>query len=177
MKKNIPNILTGLRIALTPIIIVFGLNNNLKVVIILTIIASLTDMLDGFLARKWNVISTFGAKLDTVADKFFAISLVICLMKKNSLLIPVFILGILISVINLFYYIKYNNVKSLFIGKVKTTFLFITLILAFLTNIYENINLFVNILIIATLVLQVITIIKYLLYNKLEVNLEFEKSY
>ncbi len=177
MKKNIPNILTGLRIALTPIIIVFGLNNNLKVVIILTIIASLTDMLDGFLARKWNVISTFGAKLDTVADKFFAISLVICLMKKNSLLIPVFILEILISVINLFYYIKYNNVKSLFIGKVKTTFLFITLILAFLTNIYENINLFVNILIIATLVLQVITIIKYLLYNKLEVNLEFEKSY
>lgn len=177
MKKNIPNILTGLRIALTPIIIVFGLNNNLKVVIILTIIASLTDMLDGFLARKWNVISTFGAKLDTVADKFFAISLVICLMKKISLLIPVFILEILISGINLFYYIKYNNVKSLFIGKVKTTFLFITLILAFLTNIYENINLFVNILIIATLVLQVITIIKYLLYNKLEVNLEFEKSY
>lgn len=88
-KNKLPNILTIFRIILTPIIISFILLNfgnpiyvikinvnsiitiNLSLFLagILFVLSSFTDFLDGYLARKWNVISTFGKFWDPIADK------------------------------------------------------------------------------------------------------------
>jgi CDP-diacylglycerol--glycerol-3-phosphate 3-phosphatidyltransferase len=77
--KNIPNYFTLLRIILVPIIVIFYYFPFAQVHIVATvlfIIASLTDFLDGYLARRWKVSSGLGAFLDPVADK---VLIVICL--------------------------------------------------------------------------------------------------
>lgn len=88
---NIPNSLTLLRIAMIPIfVIVFYLPfawSNMLSCIIFTI-AALTDLLDGYLARKLQQISSLGAFLDPVADKLMvAVVLVLLVERDSSLLI------------------------------------------------------------------------------------------
>ena len=96
-KAIIPNILTVSRIVLTPIIIILGLTKNYLPMVIVAIIAAITDLLDGTLARKWNVISLKGAKLDAVADKVFAIGIVGGLINKFNILVFILILEIILG--------------------------------------------------------------------------------
>ena len=74
---NLPNILTILRIILTVIFIYFfyqdGLGSRLLALIVFTL-ASLTDYFDGYLARKYNLITPFGKLMDPIADKFLILS-------------------------------------------------------------------------------------------------------
>lgn len=99
-KVIFPNILTTSRIVLTPIIVIFGLFNNIKVAIILTAIAALTDLFDGYLARKWHVTSSVGAKLDAVSDKIFAIGIVLSLVRNVHLLILILLLEVISKLIS-----------------------------------------------------------------------------
>ena len=84
MKKNLPNILTLSRLLVTPLIIYLGLNNHFIILIIVAVFIALTDFFDGYLARKWQVTSEFGAKLDMIADKVLALGLLILLIMKKS---------------------------------------------------------------------------------------------
>ena len=84
IKKYIPNILTSLRLILTPIIIYLGLTDHYKVLIGLAIVTALTDSVDGYLARKFDATSELGAKLDAIADKSLAIGLLIILIIKKT---------------------------------------------------------------------------------------------
>lgn len=166
-KKLIPNILTSLRLIFTPIIIILGFMEKYDLVIILVILCSLSDLFDGKLARKWNVISDFGAKLDTVADKAFAISLIACLIKNIKLLTIPLILEFLIAFTNLyFYYKKTHETHSLPIGKIKTTSLFITIIVAMISIFYSQLLFLVHGFIYVTINLQVLSFISYIEYFK-----------
>ncbi|MBM4190505.1 MAG: CDP-alcohol phosphatidyltransferase family protein, partial [Betaproteobacteria bacterium] len=88
MPMNLPNTLTWLRIALIPIFVgVFYLPDGLllkeQVNLISTaifILAALTDWLDGYLARRFNQMSAFGAFLDPVADKLMVAAALIVLV-------------------------------------------------------------------------------------------------
>lgn len=160
-KKMIPNILTLSRIVFTPIIIILGLFDKTNWVIVLAIICALTDLIDGKLARKWNVVSEKGAKLDVVADKVFAIGLIACLIRKFNILIFPLILEIIISLTNLYYFKKLNKSKSLMIGKIKTTFLFISIILFIVTIFYNKLLFMSNGFITATINLQILCLIFY----------------
>ena len=91
-KVLIPNILTLSRLILTPIIIILGLLKKYKISLILVIIACITDLFDGKLARKWNTVTKTGAKLDALCDKIFAIGLIACLINKFKIFIPLLIL-------------------------------------------------------------------------------------
>lgn len=86
-KENIPNILTIVRILMVPIFIVltsFTTNFNWHIVAaIIFAIASLTDYLDGYLARKWRVVSNFGKFADPLADKILVMSAFIMLVGLN----------------------------------------------------------------------------------------------
>lgn len=160
-KKTIPNLLTLTRIILTPVIIVLGLLNKPNIVIILAIICALTDLLDGRLARKWNVVSNKGAKLDAVADKIFAIGLLLSLIMIQKNLLLILILEIIIAITNLYYFYILNRTESLMIGKIKTTLLFTTIISCML-NIYLNkLGFVVNGFIYTTMNLQVLCLIFY----------------
>ncbi len=159
IKRQIPNLLTLSR-GLAPIVIIPAiLFNKLYFVIILLIIFALTDFLDGKIARKYNLVSEFGVKLDAVCDKIFAISLIIPAIINHGIFIFNFVMEIAISYTNLLSYTKGNNPRSTIIGKIKTAFLSLTLILAYIPNM-NNLVIFIFSLI--TIICQVITLIKYI---------------
>lgn len=93
---NIPNILTTIRIILIPIYLwifyTFG-ENRIKYAILILLIAGITDILDGYIARKFNMITRLGTILDPVADKLTTIAVLISFSTEK--LIPLWILLVL----------------------------------------------------------------------------------
>lgn len=98
---NLANKLTILRIILVPIMVIIayitfegsflGISTNMWLINIIFIIASITDKLDGHIARKRNQITTFGKFLDPLADKILVISAMLILVEQNLLpaIIPI----------------------------------------------------------------------------------------
>mgnify|MGYP001228710568 CR=1 FL=1 len=144
---NLPNILSISRVLLlVPIIFLFEYSFYLASLIIF-IIASVTDYLDGYFARKNNLSSEFGALLDLLADKVF-ISTILVWITFNFENIIILISAILIisreisiSYLRLFIISmskKVDEVKSDFLGKLKTTFQMIGLGFILITPITTN---------------------------------------
>ena len=80
---NIPNILTMLRVALIPVLVVLAYlpyDWRFLVSALVFLLAAITDWFDGYLARKLNQVSSFGAFLDPVADKFLVCASVLVLV-------------------------------------------------------------------------------------------------
>lgn len=163
MKKYIPNILTILRIIFTPVVIYLGLTNHYKILIFIAAVIAFTDAVDGHLARKWNVTSELGAKLDAIADKMLAIGLLIILIIKKHSFFYVLILECLIALMNLYFYFKKRVSASLLVGKFKTWIIFITIILGFVGLVFPEFE--INLFIYITVILQLITLICYLIYG------------
>ncbi|MGD2149144.1 MAG: CDP-alcohol phosphatidyltransferase family protein [Desulfobacterales bacterium] len=74
MSINIPNILTILRILLTPLFVIFLLRDMFSFALLVFSIAAVSDGLDGLLARYFNQYSVLGAYLDPIADKLLLVS-------------------------------------------------------------------------------------------------------
>jgi CDP-diacylglycerol--glycerol-3-phosphate 3-phosphatidyltransferase len=130
---NIPNILSLLRIALIPVLIIVFLLPYKSAPVWATgifIVAALTDWLDGYLARKWDQMSPFGAFIDPVADKLLvAVALLLILYKTPTwyILLPVVvIIGREITVSALREWMaelgQRNAIKVSYVGKLKTAF-------------------------------------------------------
>jgi CDP-diacylglycerol--glycerol-3-phosphate 3-phosphatidyltransferase len=87
MKMNLPNKLTVLRLILVPIFVVIMMVSNAlwasAVGLALFIIASLTDMLDGKIARKHNLVTDFGKFMDPLADKFMVIGAMFVILYRS----------------------------------------------------------------------------------------------
>jgi len=128
---NLPNILTLSRIVLIPVFVIayylpFEWSN--KACAVLFAIAAITDWLDGYLARRWNQATPFGAFLDPVADKLMvAIALAVIIEHYQTPWITVpsmIIIGREIVVSALREWMaergKRDNVKVSFLGKLKT---------------------------------------------------------
>ena len=182
IKKNIPNILTIARIVLTFIIVILGITNHIYTAIILTIIAALTDLFDGLIARKYNLETTIGAKLDAVADKIFAIGLIACIVTKYKILIILLLLEILLAGMNLYFHLKTNKTESLIVGKFKTWLLFLTVIFGIITIFVPKLNIILNGFSYATINLQILSIISYTLnfynnINKKEITIEDNEAH
>jgi len=80
---NIPNLLSVSRILLAIIILLFL--SNPKIALVIFLIAALTDVLDGYLARKWNQETKLGQILDPIADKILVIMVLIALLRIYDL--------------------------------------------------------------------------------------------
>lgn len=162
-KKQLPNLLTITRIFSPIIIIPTAMLGNLKLTAILCAIVALTDFFDGYFARKYDCKSKLGAWLDAISDKLFAYALIIPLILTYPLISTILIvLETTITIINLNSHFKGNKPSSKPIGKLKTWFLSITIILAYLYTIYSNLEPFFNIIFILTTVLQTSAIIDYI---------------
>lgn len=165
--KKLPNILTSIRLLLTPIIVILGLTNHFKWVLVLGIIASITDFFDGYFARKFNAVSKTGAKLDAVSDKVFAIAVLLSLLNYRLSFLTLGIFECFLGCFNLYCYYQTKIVKSLMVGKVKTVSLFTTIILAYAHIFFPDITLitkFLNGFIMVSLNLQLLSFIAYLSY-------------
>lgn len=79
MLSQIPNLLTLARIAVCPILVLLLHNGNYELALMLFLAAGLTDALDGYIAKRFDCISNFGAVLDPVADKLLIASTYIML--------------------------------------------------------------------------------------------------
>jgi len=86
---NIPNTLTLGRILLTPVIVYFILENQPIQALIFMAIAGLTDMLDGAIAKHFNMQTTVGSYLDPLADKLMLVSTIVCLFYMDE--VPLFV--------------------------------------------------------------------------------------
>ncbi len=135
---NLPNKLTVLRVILVPFFVAFLLlsksSESLKwIALILFIAASLTDLLDGKIARKYNLVTTFGKFMDPLADKVLTISGMICLIELGR--IPSWIVVIIVArefIISGFRLIATEHgivIAANYWGKFKTTFQMIMIIL------------------------------------------------
>lgn len=162
-KKNLPNILTLSRIIITPLIIYLGLTQQYISLFLTAVFIAFTDFLDGYFARKWQVVSSLGAKLDTIADKVLAFSLLIVLIFQKKIFIIIFILESFIALLNIYYFYKTKIVESLLIGKIKTWIIFIAILLGLLKIFFPQINLSLNIFVVLTIVLQILCLFKYTL--------------
>src|SRR5690554_1550969 len=104
------NKLTILRVLMIPIMIIFlyikpldeligflGLTINQFVFALLFVLASLTDLLDGYVARKYNQITTFGKFLDPIADKVLVLVALLYLMILNPSRVPIWAVMIVID--------------------------------------------------------------------------------
>lgn len=91
---TIPNVLSFCRLCLIPVIVwLYCIEKNYLWTTLLFIISGLTDIVDGFIARKFDMISDFGKAFDPVADKLTQISMLFCLVTRFPLmLIPLIIL-------------------------------------------------------------------------------------
>lgn len=89
---NIPNILTLIRVLLVPVFGYYLYNEQFEVAIIIFISACITDVLDGVIARKFNLITSFGKLADPFADKAIQITALTILSMKNIIPLSVFII-------------------------------------------------------------------------------------
>ena len=80
--KNIPNLLTISRMLIAPIFFILFINNYNYLALICFFFASITDFLDGFLARKFNIVSKFGKLYDPLADKILVFLGWLCIVIK-----------------------------------------------------------------------------------------------
>ena len=88
IKKAIPNALTLFRCLISillPILIIYGGETGAILSAPLLLLAGLSDYLDGFYARKYNVVSVFGKILDPIADKLLVIGVLLSLASENLL--------------------------------------------------------------------------------------------
>ena len=169
---NLPNKLTMFRVILIPFFVLFMLvditNVDKWIALAIFIIASLTDLLDGRIARKYNLVTNFGKFMDPLADKLLVCSALICLVEMAK--IPSWMVIIIIArefIISGFRLIAADNgvvIAANYWGKFKTTFQMVMICL--LIADIEAISVITDVIMWAALILTVISLIDYLIKNK-----------
>ena len=139
---NTPNKLTMLRVILIPFFVVFLLGNfgtwSKWVALAIFIVASLTDMLDGKIARARNLVTNFGKFMDPLADKLLVCSAMICMIPSGQLaawfVIIIIAREFLISGFRLVATGKGVVIAASWLGKIKTTTQAVALVLVMLST-------------------------------------------
>ena len=138
----------------------------------LFIIASLTDFVDGYIARKYNLVTDFGKMIDAIADKILVNPILIILAAKGfiSPIIPVVIVcrDSIVNSIKMVAGSKGNVVAAIKLGKLKTACLMTGIVLTLFYNLpFELLNLKVSdALLIVACVLSIVSAIEYYNMNK-----------
>ena len=171
---NLPNRLTVLRVGMVPVFVVFmlwdGLGSAAKyVAAAIFILASMTDWLDGYLARKNNLVTDFGKFMDPIADKLLVCSAMICLVEKGVL--PAWIVIIIIGrefIISGFRLVASDKgvvIAASYWGKFKTVSQ-MALIIVLIMDLGGVWNVVGTVLTWVALILTVVSLIDYIAKNK-----------
>ena len=152
IKNSIPNLITISRILSCILGATFFVSGNVAIAICLYIYGALSDACDGYLARKWNVVSELGKKLDPISDKIYALSLMIpAIILGNYPMLITLVLEGLISFVNVYSEVKYKKTYTEKVGKIKTILLFPTMILGLLATKVPNLYvLFLPVLVVSS---------------------------
>lgn len=168
--KNVPNILSFIRLLMVGVFVwVFFTDypNNILYALLVFLLAGLTDIVDGYIARKYNCISNLGKVLDPLADKMMQCAAMICLMIKGLIPlwfgIPFILKEVVLLLGGLFLYTN-NRVLAVskWYGKFAVTFFYLTIVsvIVFHKFFVEN-QLLLNILCGAALLITVGAMVSY----------------
>ena len=172
---NLPNSLTILRVIMIPLFVVFKLWDSPESDIVagsIFILACVTDFFDGYLARKYNQITTFGKFMDPLADKLLVCAALICFLVDGNEEMPSWVVIVIISrefIISGFRLVaaeKGVTIAASWWGKVKTfvqMLMSLLLIFHFEQPIFRTIDTF---FVYAALVLTVISLVDYIYRNR-----------
>lgn len=172
---NLPNKITMLRVIMIPFLAFFMLTDMVEgskyIAVAIFIIASLTDTLDGFIARKYNLVSNFGKFMDPLADKLLVSTALICFVSVPDNPMPVWGVIIIISrefIISGFRLVAANEgivLAASWLGKIKTTVQMVMSVFLIVNFDGKVINIVENVLIYAAILLTVISLVDYLVKN------------
>ena len=170
---NLPNNLTIVRVCLIPFFVAallfdHGNNYTMRIVAnVLFIIASLTDLFDGKIARKYNMVTNFGKFMDPLADKLLVCSALICLIELGQL--AAWVVIVIISrefIISGFRLVAADNgvvIAASYWGKFKTTFQMIAVILLIFD--IPALRMVANITVVIAVALTIISLVDYVAKN------------
>jgi CDP-diacylglycerol--glycerol-3-phosphate 3-phosphatidyltransferase len=174
MKMNLPNKLTMLRVLLIPFFVFFMLTSMVPysnyIAVAIFIVASLTDLADGKIARKYNLVTNFGKFMDPLADKLLVCSALICLTSRG--LLACWIVIVIISrefIISGFRLVASDNgvvIAASYWGKFKTTFQMLMIIVLILELPGSFFHILGIVLTYVALILTIISLCDYLIKNK-----------
>lgn len=170
---NLPNKLTTARVIMIPFFVVCMLlpveGNTLKwAALAIFIIASLTDLLDGYIARKNNLVTNFGKFMDPLADKLLVCAALICLVELQRL--PAWMVIVIISrefIISGFRLIASDSgrvIAASYWGKFKTTFQMVMVCLMIAD--IPALSVLTQIVMWVALILTVVSLVDYIVKNK-----------
>lgn len=160
--KQIPNILTLSRMLSPLVIIPNALLGNSEEAMKLAAFFGLTDLVDGFIARKFNLSSPLGADLDALTDKLFAGTLLLTGAVSNPYLLANTGLEMAIAGVNLKQKFSGNKSGSTIMGKVKTGAIFTLGGLSVAATSVQELDKVIFPLAISTAILQAMTLVSYL---------------
>lgn len=175
MKMNLPNKLTILRVFLIIPFVVCLLVPSLGdtgryVATAIFIIASLTDLVDGKIARKYHLVTDFGKFMDPLADKLLVSAAMICLVETGEL--AAWIVVIIISrefIISGFRLVASDNgvvIAASYWGKFKTTFQMLMIIMLILNFDHPAYRIACTVVTYVALALTVVSLVDYLVKNR-----------
>ena len=171
---NLPNKLTVLRVLMIPFFVVFMLMDIVPgmdkwIALAIFVVVSLTDLLDGKIARKYNLVTNFGKFMDPLADKLLVSSAMICLVEMGRL--PAWIVIIIISrefIISGFRLVASDSgivIAASYWGKFKTV-LQMVMIIVMIMDFGPSFAMLETILIYVALILTVVSLVDYVAKNK-----------
>ncbi len=173
---NVPNRLTILRVIMIPLFVVAMLWESLPysdyIALVLFAGACITDFFDGYLARKYNQITTFGKFMDPLADKLLVCAALICFLADANPEMPAWAVIIIISrefIISGFRLVaaeKGITIAASYWGKVKTVVQMIMSILLIIHFNHPVFRIIDAIFIYAAVILTVISLIDYIYKNR-----------
>ena len=173
---NVPNRLTILRVIMIPLFVWAMLWNSLPysnfIAGALFVGACVTDFFDGYIARKYNLITTFGKFMDPLADKLLVCAALICFLVEPNSSMPAWVVIVIISrefIISGFRLVaveKGVTIAANYWGKVKTTVQMIMSILLIFDLRYPFSNVVNAIFIYASLILTVVSLVDYIYKNR-----------
>ena len=170
---NLPNKLTIIRVCLIPFFVAallfdHGSSQTMRLVAnVLFIIASLTDLFDGKIARKYGLVTNFGKFMDPLADKLLVSAALICLIELGQL--PAWVVIVIISrefIISGFRLVAADNgivIAASYWGKFKTTFQMLAVILL-IFNI-PALRIVTDIFVVVAVALTIISLVDYVVKN------------
>lgn len=174
IKKNIPNIITIIRGILTIAIIILFLINSYKyglIILILFLAASISDFLDGYFARKWNVVSSFGKTADPLLDAILNFSLLVLIFNLNIIpkiiIIILIILDLIVGFIRSTLLSKGKILSAIYPAKIKTAFLMITITLMLSLLAFPQIEILSILALGASLIAVTFSLISVFIYLKI----------
>ena len=171
---NLPNKLTILRVILIPFFVVFMLFDitgaaDKWIALVIFCVASLTDMLDGKIARKYNLVTNFGKFMDPLADKLLVCTALICLTSMDRLnVIVVLVIIAREFIISGFRLVASDNgivIAASYWGKIKTVSQ-MALIIVLIMDLGGVWNIVGTVLTWVALILTVVSLIDYIAKNK-----------